>query len=85
MTAEGLIYACSAIGAGAAMIAGIGPGIGVSYAVGSAVDACTRYPESSGDCLRTMFIGAAISESMGVFSLIVALLLMFANPFVDLL
>ncbi len=83
MKPETIIYACSAIGAGAAMIAGIGPAIGLGNAAGRAVNSCARFPERTGDCLRTMFIGSAISESTGIYSLIVALLLMFANPFIN--
>ncbi|MCC8193000.1 MAG: ATP synthase F0 subunit C [Ruminococcus sp.] len=82
MNPETIVYACSAIGAGAAMIAGIGPAIGIGNAAGKAVNACTRFPERTGDCLRTMFIGSAVSESTGIYSLVVALLLMFANPFI---
>ena len=41
-----LIKAASAIGAGLAMIAGIGPGIGEGYAAGKAVEAVARQPES---------------------------------------
>lgn len=82
---ESIVLGCSAIGAGLAMIAGIGPGIGEGFAIGKAIDATTRYPETKADCLKTMFIGSAISESMGIFSLIVAMLLMFANPLSQLL
>ena len=43
-----LVLAASAIGAGLAMIAGIGPGIGEGFAVGKACEAIGRQPESSG-------------------------------------
>lgn len=77
---EGLILACSAIGAGLAMIAGIGPGIGEGYAVGKACEAIGRQPEASGAVTRTMFVGCAVAESTGIYSFVVALILLFANP-----
>ncbi len=77
-----IVLAASAIGAGLAMIAGIGPGIGEGYAVGKACEAIGRQPEAQGNVMRTMFIGCAIAESTGIYGLVVALLLMFANPFI---
>ena len=79
---KAIVLAASAIGAGLAMIAGIGPGIGEGYAVGKACEAIGRQPEAQGNVTRTMFIGCAIAESTGIYGLDVALLLMFANPFI---
>ncbi|MBE6848189.1 MAG: ATP synthase F0 subunit C [Oscillospiraceae bacterium] len=78
---EAIVLAGSAIGAGLAMIAGIGPGIGEGYAVGKACEAIARQPEASGAVTRTMFVGCAVAESTGIYGLIVALLLMFLKPF----
>ncbi|MBR6834967.1 MAG: ATP synthase F0 subunit C, partial [Oscillospiraceae bacterium] len=72
----------SAIGAGLAAIAGIGPGIGEGYAVGKACEAIGRQPESSGAVTRTMFIECAVAESTGIYGLVIALILLFANPFI---
>ena len=80
---EAIVLCGSAIGAGLAMIAGIGPGIGEGYAVGKACESIGRQPESSGAVTRTMFIGCAVAESTGIYGLLVALLLMFANPFIN--
>lgn len=78
---EAFVLGCSAIGAGTAMIAGVGPGIGEGYAVGKAIEAIARQPEAKGDCTRTMFIGVAMTESTGIYGFVVALILLFANPF----
>ena len=51
---KAILLAGSAIGAGLAMIAGIGPGIGEGYAVGKACEAIGRQPEASGPVTRTM-------------------------------
>ena len=80
--ARAIILGASAIGAGLAMIAGIGPGIGEGYAVGKTVEAIARQPESQGDVTRTMFIGCAVAESTGIYGLVVALILLFGNPLI---
>ncbi len=82
ITGKELIMACSAIGAGLAMIAGIGPGIGQGYAAGKGAEAVGRQPEAQGDIVRTMLLGAAVAETTGIYGMIVALILLFANPFV---
>ena len=75
------IYACSAIGAGLAMIAGIGPGIGQGYAAGKGAEAVGRQPEAQGDIIKTMLLGAAVAETTGIYGLIIALILIFVKPF----
>ena len=77
---KAIVLAASAIGAGLAMIAGIGPGIGEGFAVGKACEAIGRQPESSGAVTRTMFIGCAVAESTGIYALIIAILLIFVAP-----
>ena len=79
---EGLdfIKACSDIGAGIAMIAGVGPGIGQGFAAGKGAEAVGRQPEAQSDIVRTMLLGAAVAETTGIYGLIVALILLFAKP-----
>ena len=80
-----IVLAASAIGAGLALIAGIGPGVGQGFAAGKAAEAVGRQPEAQGDILRTMLVGCAVAESTGIYALVVALLLLFANPLINLL
>ena len=54
ITGQDLILACSAIGAGLAVIAGIGPGIGQGIAAGHAAAAVGRNPGAKGDIMSTM-------------------------------
>jgi len=75
-----VIAAASVIGAGLAMAAGIGPGAGQGYAAGKAVEASGRRPGHRGAILRVMFIGQAVAQTTGIYALIVALILLFANP-----
>ena len=85
ITGRALILACSAIGTGTAMIAGIGPGIGQGFAAGKGAEAVGKQPEAQGDIIKTMLLGAAVAETTGIYGLVVALILLFANPLVGLL
>ncbi len=76
-----LIAACSAIGAGLAVMTGIGAGIGQGYAAGKAAEAVGNQPEASGEITRTMLLGAAVAESTGIYGLVIAIILLFVKPF----
>lgn len=78
--AIGIILGCCALGAGIAMIAGIGPGIGEGYAVGKACEAIGRQPEAKGQVTSTMIMGCAIAETTGLYALVIAILLIFVAP-----
>ena len=80
ITNEGLILACSAIGAGLALIAGIGPGVGQGIAAGYGASAVGRNPGAKSDIMQTMLLGQAVSETTGLYGLAVAFILLFANP-----
>ena len=79
--AKGIALAGCAIGAGCSLIAGIGPGIGEGYAAGKACEAIGRQPEAKGSVTSTLILGCALAETTGLYGLIVALILMFVNPF----
>jgi len=85
MTDQALVLAASAIGAGLAMIAGIGAGIGQGYAAGKGAEAVGKQPEAQGVIVRTMLLGAAVAETTGIYGLVIALILLFANPLINLL
>jgi F-type H+-transporting ATPase subunit c len=65
-----------AIGLGA-----IGSGIGMGTAIGGACEGTSRNPEAGGRILTTMIIGLAMIESLTIYALVVALILMFGNPY----
>jgi F-type H+-transporting ATPase subunit c len=60
----------------------IGPALAEGRAVAAAMDAIARQPEAAGVLSRTLFVGLAMIETMAIYCLVVALLLLFANPFV---
>ena len=73
----------SIIGAALAVAIGsIGPGLGEGRAVAACMDAIARQPESAGTLSRTLFVGLAMIETMAIYCLVIALLLLFANPYV---
>ena len=80
-----IIAAGSAIGAGLAVITGIGAGIGQGFAAGKAAEAVGNQPEAKGDITQTMLLGVAVAESTGIYGLVIAIILLFANPFFKLL
>ena len=85
--AIGIILGMCALGAGIAMIAGIGPGIGEGNAVSKACEAIGRQPESKSAVTSTMIMGCAIAETTGIYGLVIAILLIFVAPnmFINLL
>jgi F-type H+-transporting ATPase subunit c len=73
-----VVQAAALLGAGIAMGFGaIGPGIGEGFAAGKACEGISRRPDEHGLITRTMLIGQAVSESTGIYSLVIALILMF--------
>ena len=76
---EALIIAAKAIGAGLCMgIGAIGPAIGEGNAVGKALEGMARQPEAAGALRTNMILGCAITETTGIYSLVIALLILFA-------
>ena len=78
--AKGIELAGCAIGAGLALIAGIGPGIGEGNAVAKACEAIGRQPECKGDVTSTLILGVALSETTGIYGFVTGLLLIFVAP-----
>ncbi len=80
MLEKAIVLAGCAVGAGLALMAGIGPGIGEGYAVGKACEAIGRQPEAKGDVTSTMLLGCAIAETTGIYGFVTGLLLIFVAP-----
>ena len=77
---QSIISAACALGAGLCMgIGAIGPAIGEGNAVGKALEGMARQPEATGTLRTNMVLGCAITESTGIYSLVVALLLLFVK------
>ncbi len=73
-----IVRAAALLGAGIAMGFGaIGPGVGEGFAAGKACEGIARAPEHANLLTRTMLVGQAVAESTGIYSLVIALLLIF--------
>jgi len=59
----------------------IGPAIGQSRVIISALDAIARQPDASDRISRALFVGLAMIESLAIYCLVIALIILFANPF----
>ena len=81
MSGQDFIYGMSAVGAGIAMIVGVGPGIGQGIAAGHAAAAVGRNPGAKSDITSTMLLGQAVAETTGLYGFAVAIILMFVKPF----
>jgi len=76
------IHLASIIGAALAIAIGaIAPAIGQGRAIAAAMDAIARQPDAANTVSRTLFVGLAMIETMAIYCLVIALLLLFANPF----
>ena len=69
---------CAAL---AVSIGSVGPALAEGRSIAAAMDAIARQPEAAGTLSRTLFVGLAMIETMAIYCLVVALLLLFANPF----
>ncbi|KAK7325975.1 hypothetical protein VNO80_33611 [Phaseolus coccineus] len=77
-----IISAASVIAAGLAVgLASIGPGVGQGTAAGQAVEGIARQPEAEGKIRGTLLLSLAFMEALTIYGLVVALALLFANPF----
>ena len=79
---EFFVRGMACLGAGIAMIAGLGPGIGQGIAAGHAAAAVGRNPGAKGDIMSTMLLGQAVAETTGLYGLLIAMLLLFVKPLV---
>ena len=80
MITGSIVAAARALAAGLCMgIGAIGPAIGEGNAVGKALEGMARQPEVASTLRTNMILGCAITETTGIYSLVVSLLLMFMN------
>ena len=77
---QAIITAAKALGAALCMgIGAIGPAIGEGNAVGKALEGMARQPEVAGTLRTNMILGCAVTETTGIYSLVISLLLMFVK------
>ena len=74
---EYFVKGMAPLGAGIAMIAGLGPGIGQGIAAGKGAEATGRNPDASSKIRSIMVLGIAMAETTGIYALVIAILLIF--------
>jgi F-type H+-transporting ATPase subunit c len=76
------VYQWTVLAAGLAIgLGAIGSGIGMGTAIGGACEGTSRNPEAGGKITTTMIIGLAMIESLTIYALVIALILLFGNPY----
>ena len=66
-----------AIGAGIAVLTGIGAGVGIGIATGKATEAIARQPEAEGKISKTLILGCALAEATAIYGFIIGILIIF--------
>jgi len=80
-----LVVVVSVLAAALAIaLGGYGPARAEGEAVAKAMDAIARQPESAGQIMRTLFVGLAFIEAIAIYALVIAMVILFANPLLDL-
>jgi len=61
----------------------LGPALAMGRAISSALEALARQPEAEKSIMRTLFIGLAMIESLAIYVLVIALIVLFRNPLLE--
>jgi ATP synthase F0 subunit c len=77
MDSESFVTGMKAIGAGLAMIGALGAGVGIGSVVNGALLAMGRNPDASGMIQANMILGIVFSETIAIYALVVALIVLF--------
>ncbi|MGI6207305.1 MAG: ATP synthase F0 subunit C [Anaerolineae bacterium] len=72
MEQDATVFLAAALAIG---LGGLGPGIGIGYAVGKAMEAIGRNPEAEGAVRTTMILGAGLAEAVAIYAFVIALIL----------
>ena len=83
MTTHDWLSVVSIVMAGFTIVCGaVGAAFGESRIAAATMDAVARQPDESGPLTRMLFVSLAMVESTAIFCLVIALILLFANPFI---
>ncbi|MGI6161245.1 MAG: ATP synthase F0 subunit C [Christensenellales bacterium] len=78
------VIAVAHIAAAIALLNGVLTTIGQGNIVATAIESIARQPEAADSIRGTMFIGLAMAETSGIYGLLIAIIMLFANPLVSL-
>lgn len=69
----------STIGAGIAVLTGLGAGVGIGIATGKAAEGIARQPEASSKIMSVTILGAALAEATAIYGFVIALIILFVK------
>ena len=78
------IIAIAHIAAAIALLNGAMTAIGQGNIASAAIESIARQPEAANSITTTMFIGLAMAETSGIYGLLIAIIMLFANPLVGI-
>lgn len=78
-----MIMSAAHIAAAIALLNGLLTTFGQARVAAQAIDSMARQPEAADSIQSTMFIGLAMSETSGIYGLLIAIIMLFANPLVN--
>lgn len=84
METLGMIMSVAHIAAAIALLNGILTTFGQAKVASQAIESMARQPEASDDIRAAMFVGLAMAETSGIYGLLIAIIMLFANPLVDI-
>jgi len=77
------VFAAGQFAAAIALLNGLFTAVGQARVAAQAIESIARQPEARGAITGTMFVGLAMSETSGIYGLLIAIILLFANPLVN--
>ena len=69
----------TAIGAGIAVLTGLGAGVGIGLASSKAVEAIARQPEAESKISKALLLGCALAEATAIYGFVIGLLILFVK------
>ena len=85
MDSLGFVIGMAHIAAAIALLNGLLTTLGQGKIAAQAIESIARQPEAADSIRSTMFVGLAMAETSGIYGLLIAIIMLFANPLVDIL
>lgn len=85
METLGTVIAVAHIAAAIALLNGVLTTFGQAKIAAQAIESIGRQPEAADSIRSAMFVGLAMAETSGIYGLLIAIIMLFANPLVDIL
>lgn len=77
------VIAIAHIAAALSLLNGVTTTFGQAKICSQAIESMARQPEAADSIRSTMFVGLAMAETSGIYGLLIAIVMLFANPLVN--